>query len=209
MSPSLSILIVEKSGTLKSLSVKDYDEAELYKKCGFKKADGFDKQNEWTVKINGTKYLVSMYAKADGKAGSENKYDFPPPVDTKLFFGSCALVAMQKTDDGAKHVNLSVELWEQIYEKLFGGFEDLTLNAMEDENEEDELENVPTSKKTKNGGYLKDGFVVDDDDEDDEGGHVVTDEDSDKVSTEISDETEDIIDLNDAGSELSEESYDE
>jgi hypothetical protein len=213
MSPSLSILIVEKSGTLKSLSVKDYDEAELYKKCGFKKADGFDKQNEWTVKINGTKYLVSMYAKTDGKAGSENKYDFPPPVDTKLFFGSCALVAMQKIDDGAKHVNLSVELWEQIYEKLFGGFEDLTSTAVEDENEEDELENVPTSKKTKNGGYLKDGFVVDDD-EDDEGGHVVTDEDSDNLlSTENSDETddrmEDIVDLNDAGSELSEESYDE
>ena len=175
------------------------------------KADGFDKQTEWTVKINGSKYIVSMYAKSDGKAGSENKYDFPPPVDTILFFGSCALVAMQKSDDEIKHANLSVELWEQIYEKLFGGFEDLNSNAMaiEDENEEDELENVPTSKKTKNGGYLKDGFVVDDDDEDDEGGHVATDEESDKVSTEISDETEDIIDLNDAGSELSEESYDE
>ena len=32
-----SILIVEKGGNLKSLSVKDYQEDELFKKCGFKK----------------------------------------------------------------------------------------------------------------------------------------------------------------------------
>ena len=55
--------------------------------------------------------------------------------------------------------------WEKYYEHLFGGFEDLTQNALEDENEEDELENVPDEMKTKDG-YLKDGFVVDDDDDD-------------------------------------------
>jgi hypothetical protein len=41
----------------------------------------------------------------------------------------------------------------------------LNATAIEDENEEDELANIPESMKTKDG-YLKDGFVVDDDDED-------------------------------------------
>jgi hypothetical protein len=36
---------------------------------------------------------------------------------------------------------------------------------MEDDNEEDELANVPDEMKTSEG-YLKDGFVVDDDEED-------------------------------------------
>ena len=47
---------------------------------------------------------------------------------------------------------------EKIYEKLFGGFEDLTLTAIEDENEIDELENIPKEKKTKQG-YLKDDQI--------------------------------------------------
>ena len=88
----------------------------------------------------------------------KNKYDFPPPIDTKLFYGSCAVVAQLKKDNGSKlYTNLSVELWNKIYEKLFGGFEDLAATAKEDEEEEDELANVPKEKKTKDG-YLKDGF---------------------------------------------------
>jgi hypothetical protein len=94
----------------------------------------------------------------------ENKYDFPPPVDTQLFFGACALVATTLNVTKEKHLcNLSVELWEKMYEKLFGGFEDLSKTAEEDEKEIDELELIPASQKTKNG-YLKDGFIIDDED---------------------------------------------
>ena len=50
-----------------------------------------------------------------------------------------------------------------MYEKLYGGFEDLSKLALEDENEEDELDSIPAHLKTKEG-YLKDGFVVDDSD---------------------------------------------
>ena len=56
---------------------------------------------------------------------------------------------------------MSVEVWEKFYEDLFGGFENLADTAKEDEEEEDELENIPAEMKTKTG-YLKDGFVVDD-----------------------------------------------
>lgn len=208
---TLTILIVEKSGTLKSVSIKekDYNESDLYKKCGFKKADGFEKQTEWSVKLNGERYFVSLFAKTDGKAGSENKYDFPPPVDTKLFFGNCALVAINSEK---KHTNLTVELWEKIYEKLFGGFEDLTTTVAEDDNEEDELDKIPDSKKTKNGGYLKDGFVVDDDEEDveersDDGVEGSDNFDSTETTSDDNENENGTDDACDVGSELSEESY--
>ena len=134
MAQALGIIIVEKTGTLKVLNIKDFKEDELYKKCGFKKADGFANQHEWASKIDGKKYCVSVYAKTDGKANNENKYDFPPPIDTTLFFGSCALVARIKNEDGTiAFCNLTIALWDKIYEKLFGGFEDLAATCAEDE----------------------------------------------------------------------------
>lgn len=193
MSHGLEIIIVEKVGTLKMLAIKDFKLEELYKKCGFKKAEDFVKQVEWKTKVNGTKYLIEVYAKTDGRANSENKYDFPPPIDTKLFYGSCAIVGQIKNDDGTlMYTNLSIPLWEKIYEKLFGGFEDLSATAKEDEEEEDELENIPKEKKTKQG-YLKDGFVVDSSDTEDE----------ESESEEYEEDLEDEV-----GSELSEDSYD-
>jgi len=210
MAQNISVIIVDKSASLKSLTIKDYKEDELYKKCGFKKADGFVKQTEWGVKMDGKKYVVAVFAKTEGKANSENKYDFPPPVDTVLFFGSCALVCSVKKDENKWELtSLSLELWEKMYEKLFGGFEDLAATCAEDEEEEDELENIPASKKTKHG-YLKDGFVVDSDSSDDKEEEYGSDEDDDDEADEDEGEEDvaaDGLELEDIGSELSEEEY--
>ncbi len=213
MTQPLDIIIVERLGSLKTLSIKDFKLEELYKKCGFKKAEDFTKQTEWTVKYDGKKYCIQVYAKIDGRANSENKYDFPPPIDSKLFYGSCAIVALIKKDDGNKnYTNLSLPLWNKIYEKLFGGFEDLSATAKEDEEEEDELENIPKDKKTKQG-YLKDGFVVDSSDTDElissssDNGEIDDDDDDDDDIGEDDDDDDDLI-VDDVGSELSEESYD-
>lgn len=209
MSQPLSIIIVERTGTLKPLTIKDFKEEELYKKCGFKKSEDFIKQVEWTAKYDGKKYYILVFAKSDGRANSENKYDFPPPIDNKLFYGSCAIVAFLKNSDGSKsYVDLSILLWNKIYEKLFGGFEDLATSAKEDEEEEDELENVPKEKKTKHG-YLKDGFVVDSSETEDEltpsnSEEELEDDDNDCEEEEDSEE----IVIEEIGSELSEESYD-
>ena len=80
--------------------------------------------------------------------------------------------------------------------------------AAEDDNEEDELENVPKHKKTKNG-YLKDGFVVDssDADESESASSSETEDDDLTEATEEDEKDTDVI-LEDIGSELSEESYD-
>lgn len=207
MLQNISVIIVEKIGSLKSLTVKDYKEEELYKKCGFKKPDGFSKQTEWGIKLDGKKYIVALFAKTDGKANTENKYDFPPPVDTTLFFGNCVLVSTIKKDDGTfGFASLSLEQWDKMYEKLFGGFEDLAATCAEDEAEEDELDSIPASKKTKQG-YLKDGFVVDSD-SDEKGEYVSDDSDGDEEETEDSEEQEEVLEIEDIGSELSEEEYD-
>ena len=149
------IVLIEKNGDLKGMNVKELSRDNLYKKCGFKKSNGFDKRFCWELELNSVHYNIEIWSKKEGKAGSENKYDLPPPVDKDLYYGTMALIAFTKEG----FVDLELELWKEMYEKLFGGFEDL--NDTE-EKSEDELEKVPAEKKTKSG-YLKDGFVVEDD----------------------------------------------
>lgn len=209
MSQPLNIIIVERLGTLKSLAIKDFKLEELFKKCGFKKSEDFIRQVEWNVKYDSKKYYIEVFAKTEGRGNSENKYDFPPPIDTKLFFGSCAILAYFKKEDGSKsYTDLNLQLWNKIYEKLFGGFEDLATTAKEDEEEEDELANIPKEKKTKQG-YLKDGFVVDSSDGDEEKSTSDTESTSEEEDSEESEESDnnDLV-IEEIGSELSEESYD-
>lgn len=208
----LNFVMVEKNGNLKEILFKKFEINGLYKKCSLKKPDDFEKRTTWEQSVSGTKYFIDLYAKETGRANSENKYDFPPPVDTNLYFGNCALIARTKEDT---YINLDNETWEKIYEKLFGGFENLAATAIEDDEEEDELDNVSDNMKTKTG-YLKDDFVVDEDEEEDE--EIVDgdeeelsdddgwDSESDNKSPIISDDEEgDLFD--DIGSELSEECY--
>lgn len=158
---NLSVLIIEKNSDIRSLNIKKFDINELYKKCGFKKSSDFILQARWEANSNIENIYIELYAKENGRANNENKYEFPPPVDKNLFFGSCALVSYFIDNDNNKvYTNLTIELWNSVYETLFGGFEDLSKTAYEDEMEEDELANV--DKSMLSNGYLKDDFVVDD-----------------------------------------------
>lgn len=149
-----SVLIVEKNASIKQHNIKSFAEDELYKKAGFKSKEGFSRHAVWNVEINNTAYSIELYGKLIGRAGQENKYDFPPPVDSALFFGACVL--LQRRDNAV--VDLTAKEWSTIYEELFGGFEDINEEDSDEESEEESLEDVP---RTKNG-YVKDGFVVDD-----------------------------------------------
>jgi hypothetical protein len=158
-----TVLLVEKVGTIKPLKIKEYKEEEFYKKCGYKSANNFKKHHTWKSRINGTTYSIHLFAKSDvSHSIGENKYEFPPPVDSVLFYGTCLLAAsvMADWDRTTEPVSLSVDLWNQIYNHLYGGFENLADTAEADAKEVDELEDIPAHKKTPEG-YLKDGFVVD------------------------------------------------
>jgi hypothetical protein len=177
-----SIVIVEKNGDLKDQEYKSSTLDELYKKCALKKADGFGKVAEWTYSKKGENMItVELWARDDGQANQENKYDFPPPADNLLFFGNCALLAR---DSNMSIVDLTVEKWNKVYEHLFGGFETLADNEDEDDEEEDELDNIPSNMKTKDG-YLKDGFIIEDALEDGGG-------DSENDDDECEDEVENV-----------------
>ena len=155
------IVLVQKTGKLKELNVKNLNRDELYKKAGLKNPDNFRCRNIWEVNIDKKNITVELWAKDDGKANSENKYDFPPPIDEVLYFGTCLL--LRNNSDNGQFMDITISMWERIYEKLFGGFEDLDDN---DSISEDELDNLPDNLKTKHG-YLKDDFIVDEDGSDD------------------------------------------
>jgi len=150
------ILIVDKSGKIKELELKKYDESEFYKKAGFKSAEGFELQTQWGCEINGKSFSVSLYGKSNGRAGQENKYEFPPPIDNTLLFGSCVIV----NKENGQPVSITKGDWNAIYEELYGGFEDIGSEDSEEETDEDD--DRPRTKE----GYVKDGFIVDDKDDD-------------------------------------------
>ena len=100
-------------------------------------------------KINGK--IIYLYGRTKQKESTKIvKYDFPPPVDNKIFYGQCLLVDSENL--------LTIVEWEKIYEELMGGFEDI--NSESDVSEEDTTE-LPMTKE----GYVKDGFVVSDSEE--------------------------------------------
>jgi hypothetical protein len=155
----VQILIVDKTGAIQEVELKSYNEGDLYKKAGLKVAKDFDLQTEWGAEIDGKVYSVSVFGKTTGRAGQENKYEFPPPIDNILLFGSCVLV--NKMNGQAQ--NITKDEWTKVYEHLYGGFEDLGDEDSE-LSEDDVDEDVPRTKE----GYVKDDFIVDDDEEDDD-----------------------------------------
>lgn len=227
------IVVIEKSGSLKTVSVKDFSESTLYKKAGLKSGEGFVLQHTWGAE-DGLDQSIKLYAKKAGKAGQENKYDFPPPVDETLFFGPCILVGSNL--ETGEVVDLEEDDWEEIYEFLFGGFEDLDSEDSEDDEDvdtEDELEAIQKTtgvvvKQTKQG-YAKDGFIVDDDEQDEpEEESVLSESDEESVPKKllvkgrkpnaakstatkhapvVQDKSDANLQLDDCESELSEESY--
>jgi hypothetical protein len=60
---------------------------------------------------------LTLWGWAEGRAGTENKHELPPPHDKGLFF-SDVIVASSAGD-------LTVAAWKEFYEAAFKGFEDL------------------------------------------------------------------------------------
>jgi len=169
-----SILIIDKQCNIKTSQIDTFAPEILYKKAGFKVADGFEKRTTWSRTMENKPYTISLYAKTTGRAGQENQFEFPPPMDTPLLFGSCVLLNQSAT--GAL-VDLSELEWEKIYEQLFGGFEDLG----ECDTESSTAESLPEGAVLTKDGYVKDDFIVDDDDVDEESVYETDESDESSV----------------------------
>ena len=80
-----------------------------------------------------------LFGYSQGKAGTENKHELPPPLDSTLFFGDILLVASKSAQDYSTPIAFKLDEYEAFYTKMFGGFEDLD-DEDEEEEEEDEEE---------------------------------------------------------------------
>lgn len=191
-----TILVVSKGGSVSERTTTAKTRSAAAGRLAPRGADGkaaFGRKAAWTVKIGSETHNVELWATDVGRAGSENKYDFPPPVDSALFFGSCVLVGAN-ADDSASIKDITAATWTKVYEKLFGGFEDLVSESPS----EDELAELPAEMTTKEG-YLKDGFVVDSP-VDDKGSSSEDDSEPEAVDSSGDDEDE--------GKEESEDEHD-
>jgi len=156
----VTCVIIDKYGKISEEKLKDNSLQTIAKKCKFRKYEDFKLRQTWKLKINKKLVYVSVFAKNNGRANNENKYDFPPPLDNELYFGSIAIVC--HTDKDLNNlIDFNKSLWKNVYEKLMGGFEDL---SKEEEEEEEEEEEVDPSQLTKHG-YKKDNFIVDESEE--------------------------------------------
>lgn len=147
-----NVLIVKANGDILEKTLKKNDETELHKVCGYKNNNGFNKVHSYH--INDANYCV--YGKTNGRANSENKYEWPPPIDNCLYFGTMCIVKIENEIWNP----LSSQEWKTCYESLYGGFEDLG----DDETRSEDSEIYSDEDYTKEG-YLKDDFVVEDDEE--------------------------------------------
>jgi hypothetical protein len=123
----MSVLIVSSNGDLIA------DTIQSYKSYG-------SLQHSWKALT----HEIHLYAKKRGKAGMENKYEFPPPVDNVIYFGKCLLI----NPSG----DLTIEMWTEFYDTIMQ-----LENIEETESEEEDVNEGECSH-----GYLKDGFVVSD-----------------------------------------------
>jgi hypothetical protein len=152
---SLKVVIIQKDGTDKSLTIKKFNLDDLYVKCGFKNNNHFQLFNKKFI-MNDDNYELFIGGKTKGNEKFINQFNFPPPVDNTLFFGNCILFLKKKDD----YTHLTLDFWKLVYEHLFGGFENINQleQIIDDDDESDELNKISNDKKSN--GYLKDGFVV-------------------------------------------------
>ena len=120
----------------------------------------------------------------------KNKYDLPPPLDKKLYYGSLLIIKHDTKELNNENVlDFSVKEWLELYERLFGGFEDLN-----DDDSYSEEEEIPAHLKTKEGYSKEDGFIVSDNEEDNDEDYI-PDEDVNEIvgdeETTEEDEAED------------------
>jgi hypothetical protein len=78
---------------------------------------------------------LTLWGWREGKAGTENKHELPPPHDEGLLFGDAVVT-------GPAGIDITVDIWSQFYDAAFGGFEDLGSEDSDDDADADEDDEV-------------------------------------------------------------------
>jgi DNA-directed RNA polymerase subunit M/transcription elongation factor TFIIS len=83
-------------------------------------------------------HTLYLFGYKDGKAGTENKHELPPPHDSILVFGDILLLMSKDRKSYAKPVEMKVDDYEEFYTQMFEGFQSLD----DEDEEEDEIEDI-------------------------------------------------------------------
>jgi hypothetical protein len=118
-------LKIEKDGSIKEEQITAIDE--LYKKCNFRKAEGFNKICEF---IDGST-KIELWGRTSGRINIKNTYDFPEKVNSSIY-GICGLVAFINN----KLVDLTSSQWENV-----------NVNVEDSENDDDSIIQTPEDNK--------------------------------------------------------------
>lgn len=146
-----TIIIIKNNCDISEKKIKQFNENEIYKLCKYKTDKDFSNIHNFKVKGN----TYQLYCKTTGRAGNENKYELPPPIDNELYFGSICII---KTNENEIE-DLSSKEWQEVYEELFGGFEEIGENDSDERSMDSSI--YSDGEYTKEG-YLKDNFVIED-----------------------------------------------
>jgi hypothetical protein len=139
------IITINKMGELGEYNSKNMNN--LYKICNYRNDNNFELLCSWNDEYE-------LYGKKVGRSGNENMYEFPPPIDKELYFGTLCIVK-KSTQEDQNQSQFSIKEWKHFYNKQMGGFEDL------ESNEESSVDSVYSDEEYTEEGYIKDGFVVD------------------------------------------------
>ena len=136
----ITAVCINKDKTISEIKVPEnlnIDRLDFNKIKSFKISKGCIYERECDFQWN--EKIISIYASSNGKAGNENQYDLPPPIDSQLYFGN--VLALCHEDN--KLTKLSHADFNQFYDDAMGGFESLgDEDSYSDEEEPDSDDSI-------------------------------------------------------------------
>lgn len=145
----VQVVVLCANGEHKSSKIADVSAA------GIAKANRKVKQPAVLGSYTWNEQTLTLWGWAEGRAGTENKHELPPPHDKGLFFSD--LIVSSSAGD------FTVAAWKEFYEVAFKGFEDLG-----DEDTDSEAGDATAADAEINGDADADAEEEDFDDDEDE-----------------------------------------
>jgi transcription elongation factor S-II len=125
---------------------------------------------------------LTLIGYKEGRAGTENKHELPPPLDDQLFFGDIVVIASKIDKNWTSPVPFTLEQYEKFYSKQFGGFEEIDSDTSDTEDEEV----IEPEKEVEE-------EIVEDEEEEEEEEEDEEDEEGDNVAEDYEEEAENVV----------------
>lgn len=187
-------LLLTSKGDIKKCKITD----NLSEKLTLDHVSALLKRKQVAKKLGSYKYTgtyLTLFGYTEGRAGTENKHDLPPPYDSTLYFGDILLIGSKGKNWAEKLVTFTPAEYEKFYHKSFDGFEDLGEDGEEgedgDEDDDDGYEDVEEEEEENE--------VVDDVVDDEEEGEVeeieeeASESESEAGSDGLASDAEDVV----------------